>query len=66
VWGELDALGTGSGYSNFSGPEDTSASGGRDAFGRNLDRLADLKARYDPENLFRKNNNIAPSGAERS
>ena len=63
VWGELDALGTGSAYSNFSGPEDVSASGGRDAFGRNLDRLADLKARYDPENLFRKNNNIAPSGA---
>jgi FAD/FMN-containing dehydrogenase len=62
VLGELDALGTGSGYSNFSGPEDASASNGSDAFGRNLDRLAELKARYDPTNLFRKNNNIEPSG----
>jgi FAD/FMN-containing dehydrogenase len=62
VLGELDALGTGSGYSNFSGPEDASASSGRDAFGRNVDRLAELKARYDPTNLFRKNNNIEPAG----
>ena len=31
------------------------------AFGRNLARLAEVKAAYDPDNLFRVNNNIAPS-----
>ncbi|MDQ3980657.1 MAG: FAD-binding oxidoreductase [Actinomycetota bacterium] len=32
----------------------------RDAYGGNLDRLAKIKAAYDPENLFRSNRNIAP------
>ncbi len=31
------------------------------AFGRNLRRLAEIKAAYDPENLFRVNDNIAPA-----
>ncbi|POG53690.1 FAD-binding oxidoreductase [Haloferax marisrubri] len=32
----------------------------RAAFGDNYDRLVELKRRYDPENLFRVNQNIAP------
>ena len=32
----------------------------REAYGKNLDRLAKIKAAYDPENLFRSNRNIAP------
>ena len=32
-----------------------------DAYGSNLSRLADIKRRYDPENLFRINQNVAPA-----
>ena len=32
-----------------------------DAYGPNFDRLAQIKARYDPDNLFRANQNIKPS-----
>jgi FAD/FMN-containing dehydrogenase len=33
----------------------------RMAYGDNLDRLAELKARYDPENLLNSNLNVAPA-----
>jgi FAD/FMN-containing dehydrogenase len=32
----------------------------RDAYGDNFERLAEIKAAFDPENLFRSNRNIAP------
>jgi FAD/FMN-containing dehydrogenase len=31
-----------------------------DAYGRNFARLADVKARFDPENRFRHNQNVQP------
>lgn len=31
-----------------------------EAYGQNLDRLAELKAQYDPENRFRVNQNVEP------
>lgn len=33
----------------------------REAYGGNLDRLAKMKAAYDPDNLFRSNRNIVPA-----
>ena len=35
----------------------------RDAYGANYPRLAALKARYDPANLFRRNHNVPPAGS---
>jgi FAD/FMN-containing dehydrogenase len=46
-------------YANFvtdEGPEISRA-----CYGDNVDRLARLKARYDPENVFRRNHNIVPA-----
>ena len=34
----------------------------RDVWGPNYERLVELKRRYDPDNIFRLNHNIDPSG----
>jgi hypothetical protein len=34
----------------------------RMAYGEHVDRLAGLKAEWDPENLFRSNLNVEPAG----
>ena len=43
---------------------DEGAAGVRTAYGDRLDRLAALKDRYDPANVFRLNPNIPPSNGE--
>jgi len=50
---------TGGVYVNFM-PEDESGRT-RGAYGKNLPRLSALKARFDPTNLFRTNQNIPPA-----
>ncbi|MXN64895.1 FAD-binding protein [Stappia sp. GBMRC 2046] len=48
----------GSVYVNFMPDDETDRVGG--AYGGNMMRLADIKAKYDPKNLFRVNHNIPP------
>jgi FAD/FMN-containing dehydrogenase len=58
----VSPYGNGAVYLNFTGRADEAAGAGTDsAFGRNLRRLAEVKATYDPENFFRLNNNISPA-----
>jgi hypothetical protein len=52
AWNDMKAFSTGGTYSNFltedEGPERIEA-----ALGKGLQRLAEVKARWDPENVFR-------------
>jgi FAD/FMN-containing dehydrogenase len=48
-------------YLNFPGFGEEKEDLARTAYGANYERLADLKARYDPTNLFRMNHNIRPA-----
>jgi FAD/FMN-containing dehydrogenase len=48
-------------YLNFPGFGEEGDDLVRHAFGNNFDRLAQIKKKYDPENLFRFNQNIAPA-----
>ncbi len=51
---------TGGVYVNFM-PDDEAQRVSRGAYASNYERLARLKARYDPRNLFRQNQNIRPA-----
>jgi FAD/FMN-containing dehydrogenase len=53
--------GAGGAYLNFSGDETTNERVVEQQFGDNLDRLRAIKTQYDPDNLFRINNNIKPA-----
>ena len=52
----------GSLYLNFTSVADEAVTVGvESAFGKNLQRLQEIKAQYDPDNFFRLNNNISPA-----
>jgi len=59
AWRDLKRFSTGGTYINFLNEEET---GDRiqAAYGKNLDRLIEIKSKWDPENLFRMNKNIGP------
>lgn len=59
AWEDLRRFSTGGTYVNFLTEEERN---GRieDAYGGNYKRLAAIKKKYDPQNLFRINKNIAP------
>ena len=59
-WEALVPHSTGGLYVNFLGNEDEALV--RAAYGSKYSRLAEIKARYDPQNVFRANQNIAPAG----
>ena len=57
-WSALQPHSAGGGYVNFmmeEGQERVQAT-----YGRNYERLVAVKTKYDPENLFRVNQNIQP------
>jgi FAD/FMN-containing dehydrogenase len=62
AWTDMKSFSTGGTYINFltedDGPERTAA-----ALGSRVGRLAQVKSKWDPANVFRTNRNIAPSSA---
>jgi len=61
VLSELEPHATGGAYLNFPGFLEEGDELVRASHGSNYARLAALKARLDPENLFRRNANIEPA-----
>jgi FAD/FMN-containing dehydrogenase len=59
-WDELHPTSVGSGYVNFMMTEGQDRV--EETYGTNFDRLARIKAVYDPDNFFRVNQNIPPAG----
>lgn len=60
-WERIRPFSTGGNYVNFQvADDDTSRTAA--AYGANFDRLQQVKAAYDPHNLFRVNRNITPAG----
>ena len=60
TWNALKAFSTGGNYINFL-TEDEGADRIEAALGPGLARLAEVKSRWDPENVFRTNRNIKPA-----
>jgi FAD/FMN-containing dehydrogenase len=60
AWNDMKSFSTGGTYINFltqdEGPERIEA-----ALGKGLARLAEVKAKWDPQNVFRTNRNIKPA-----
>jgi hypothetical protein len=59
AWGDMRRFSTGGTYINFL-TEDEGADRTQAALGGALQRLAQVKSRWDPQNVFRTNRNIKP------
>lgn len=60
-WAAMAPHSTGGIYLNFAGLGEEKEELVRAGYGVNYDRLAALKTKYDPENVFRMNLNITPA-----
>jgi FAD/FMN-containing dehydrogenase len=61
AWADMRRFGSGGLYLNFAGFGEEKEALVRAGYGANYERLAKLKAKYDPGNLFRLNQNIKPA-----
>jgi FAD/FMN-containing dehydrogenase len=59
AWRDMRRFSTGGTYVNFL-TEEEAGDRIQAAYGRNYERLVDIKTKWDPKNLFRANKNIAP------
>jgi FAD/FMN-containing dehydrogenase len=59
AWAALKGFGTGGNYVNFLTADET-ADRVAASLGGHLDRLAEIKTAWDPQNVFRTNRNVAP------
>jgi FAD/FMN-containing dehydrogenase len=59
AWSDMRGFSTGGTYINFLTQEE-GADRIREAYGANYDRLVEVKTKWDPENVFCMNKNIAP------
>ena len=62
AWDRYKPFTTGVNYVNFHNVDD-GADRTAGAYGSNLERLEQVKAAYDPTNLFRRTRNISPAPA---
>jgi len=60
-WDAMERHSTGGLYLNFAGLGEEKEALVKAGYGANYERLAALKAQYDPTNLFRMNLNITPA-----
>ena len=61
VLATVDADAVGGSYLNFPGMFEEGSTLVRTSFGPTYDRLAELKREYDPDNVFQRNQNVAPA-----
>jgi FAD/FMN-containing dehydrogenase len=59
TWSQLQPFAGGRMYANYMSVDGEHAA--RAAYGRNYDRLASVKRKYDPDNVFRGNLNVRPA-----
>jgi FAD/FMN-containing dehydrogenase len=59
-WSAAQPFSSGQIYFNFAGMLEEGDAAIRTSYGRNYERLVDVKTAYDPSNLFRLNPNIQP------